>query len=127
MRLGRLLRGAAAEVVAVKRIPKDAVRTVDALRNIKHEVTVMRLLRNARARALPEGSGAAAVAAAEGLAHVAALVDVRISAKSVHIVQIAGGCNLHKLSQIGGPLSALLESCGRPRRREFVYIVPAGT
>ena len=108
MRLGRLLRGAAAEVVAVKRIPKDAVRTVDALRNIKHEVTVMRLLRNARARALPEGSGAAAVAAAEGLAHVAALVDVRISAKSVHIVQIAGGCNLHKLSQIGGPLSALV-------------------
>ena len=100
--------GDAVEVIAVKRIPKDAVRTVNSLRNLKHEVTVMRLLRNARARALPEGSGAAAVAAAEGLAHVAALVDVRISAKSVHIVQIAGGCNLHKLLEIGGPLSALV-------------------
>ena len=28
--------------------------------------------------------------------------------EDLHIVQIAGGCNLHKLSQIGGPLSALV-------------------
>ena len=100
--------GDAVEVIAVKRIPKDAVRTVNSLRNLKHEVTVMRLLRDARAHALPEGSGVAAVAAAEGLAHTAALVDVRLSAKSMHIVQIAGGCNLHKLLEIGGPLSALV-------------------
>ena len=100
--------GDAVEVIAVKRIPKDAVRTVNSLRNLKHEVTVMRLLRDARAHALPEGSGVAAVAAAEGLAHTAALVDVRLCATSMHIVQIAGGCNLHKLLEIGGPLSALV-------------------
>ena len=106
MRLGQFSRAAGGGRVVIKSIPKETVRTISSLRHLKHEVCVLRELRDARARPRVEGGGAAAEAAAEGLTHVARLIDVRLSPMSLHIVQQVGGSNLHQLTKIGGPLSA---------------------
>ena len=108
VRLGQLSRDAGGGHLVVKRIPKNTIRTVSSLRHLKHEVSLMRALRDARAGQRAEGGGAAAEAIAEGLTHVVVLFDVRLSPMSLHIVQQVGGSNLHQLTKIGGPLSSLV-------------------
>ena len=64
VRLGQFSRAAGGGRVVIKSIPKETVRTISSLRHLKHEVCVLRELRDARARPRVEGGGAAAEAAA---------------------------------------------------------------
>ena len=94
VRLGQTRNG---ETVAVKRVEKGVVRSLRALRNFKNEVVLMRKLTAARSALAGGGSASTSSTIAEGLGHVAMLVDVRYSAMNMYIVQEAGGCDLYQL------------------------------